>query len=138
MSRRAAWIAGVAAVFASFLLASSGSAAPARAARTLRVDVTEWAVVPSQGFVAAGPLRVTVVNAGVLRHELAILPTGWWGENVPVLNGRAAREHASPPIVVAPGESRSARVYLPAGTYLLVDDIRGHYALGAAASILAG
>jgi hypothetical protein len=39
--------------------------------------------------------------------------------------------------VVAPGQSRSIAVDLPPGAYVLLDDIRGRYDLGAAVSILA-
>jgi hypothetical protein len=43
---------------------------------------------------------------------------------------------AAPPIVVAPGERRSARVDLAPGFYVLLDNLRGHYSAGAAVSIV--
>jgi hypothetical protein len=138
VSRRTVSVLSLVLALAVLALPSVGAAGQTAVPRTLEVDLTEWAVVPSHGFVAAGPLHLTVVNAGVLRHKLAIVPTGWWGENVPILRGRVAREHASPALLVAPGQRRSAQVYLPPGSYLLVDDVRGHYALGAAVHILAG
>jgi len=138
MSRRTASVIATLLLLGVLGVPAAATAGHSVAARSLEVDLTEWAVVPSQGVVGAGPLRLTVVNAGVLRHRLAIVPTAWWGENVPVLNGRVAREHAARAVVVAPGERRSLRIYLPPGSYLLLDDIRGHYALGASVPILAG
>jgi hypothetical protein len=106
------------------------------AAHRLRVDLSEWAVVPSHGVVSAGPLRLTVANFGQLRHELEIVPTERWGQKLPIRGGRAVGEVAAPPIVVRPGEQRSARVDLAPGFYLLLDNLRGHYAAGAAIAIV--
>jgi hypothetical protein len=102
----------------------------------LHVDLSEWAVIPSQGVVPAGPLRLTVQNFGKLRHELDIVPTERWGKKLPIRGGRAVGEVAAPPIVVAPGEQRSARVNLAPGFYVLLDNLAGHYAAGGAVSIV--
>jgi hypothetical protein len=40
-------------------------------------------------------------------------------------------------VVVAPGQTRSVHVYLQPGSYVLLDNIRGHYAAGGAVSIIA-
>jgi hypothetical protein len=98
--------------------------------------VSEWAVVPSDGVVSAGALRLTVENFGRLRHELEIVPTERWGQKLPIRSGRAVGEVAASPIVVAPGEKRSARVDLAPGFYVLLDNLRGHYAAGAAVAIV--
>jgi uncharacterized cupredoxin-like copper-binding protein len=139
MTRRTGTVAALIFVLAAFVGLSSGSAAPAPTlAHTLHVDLTEWAVVPSQGLVAAGPLRLTVENYGRLRHELEIIPTRKWGQELVIRNGRAVGESAARPIVVTPGQTRSARVSLAPGSYVLLDNIRGHYAAGTAVSILVG
>jgi hypothetical protein len=102
----------------------------------LQVAVTEWAVIPSDGLVSAGPVQLTVENFGRLRHELEIVPTQRWGQKLPIRRGRAVGEVAAPPIVVAPGQKRSARVDLAPGSYVLLDNLRGHYAAGAAVAIV--
>jgi hypothetical protein len=79
-----------------------------------------------------------VQNFGELRHELDIVPTQRWGQKLGVRNGRAVGENAAPPIVVAPGETRSAEVKLDPGFYILLDNLRGHYAAGAAVAIVVG
>ena len=96
--------------------ASGSSAKTGLAVHQLRVDMTEWAVIPSDGVVAAGPLRVKVANVGQLRHELDIVPTESWGQKLRIRNGRAVGENAAAPIVVAPGQTRSARMTSPPGT----------------------
>jgi hypothetical protein len=106
------------------------------ATHRLHVDLSEWAVIPSHGVVSAGPLRVTVENYGQLRHELEIVPTERWGQKLPIRGGRAVGEVAAPPIFVAPGERRSARVDLAPGFYVLLDNLRGHYAAGTAVAIV--
>jgi hypothetical protein len=116
--------------------ASGGARHTSVATHRLQVDVSEWAVVPSDGVVSAGALRLTVENFGRLRHELEIVPTERWGQKLPIRSGRAVGEVAASPIVVAPGEKRSARVDLAPGFYVLLDNLRGHYAAGAAVAIV--
>ena len=115
----------------------AGLAAPGSAPHSLHVDVAEWAVVPSQGHVSAGRLRLTVANAGVLPHELEVIPTARWGRRLRVRDGRALGRGLARPVVVAPGQTRSVEVRLAPGSYVLLDNIRGHYALGAAVAIVA-
>jgi hypothetical protein len=132
------------ALLGALILALAALAAPARggaehgtvATHRLQVDLSEWAVVPSHGVVSTGPLRLTVENFGRLRHELEIVPTERWGQKLPIQGGRAIGEAAAPPIVVAPGEKRSARVDLAPGFYVLLDNLRGHYAAGSAVAIV--
>src|SRR5205814_9728441 len=108
-------------------LAGPSSSNAASAVSTLGVDLTEWAVVPSQGLVSSGSLRLTVQNYGVLVHELDIVPTQVWGEKLGIRHGRAVGEALARPVVVRPGQTRSARINLAPGSYVLLDNIRGHY-----------
>src|SRR5215468_3943887 len=70
------------------------------ATHRLHLGVTEWAVIPSDGIVSAGPLQLTVENFGQIRHEIAIVPTERWGQKLPIRSGRAVGEVAARPIVV--------------------------------------
>jgi hypothetical protein len=106
------------------------SRAPRSALHALVVQIGEWNVIPSQGRVTAGQLRLTVENLGALRHELDIIRTSSWGEKLPTVGGRAVGRDAVTPVVVRPGETRSVHVSLTPGFYILLDNIRGHYALG--------
>jgi uncharacterized cupredoxin-like copper-binding protein len=137
VNRRIGAIAALFLVLAALAGPSSGSAAQASSAvGTLGVDLTEWAVVPSQGLVSSGPLRLTVQNYGVLVHQLEIIPTQVWGEKLGVRHGRAVGAAIARPVVVRPGQTRSAQISLAPGSYVLLDNIRGHYAAGGAVSII--
>ena len=136
VNRRIGAIAALFLVLAALAGPSSGSAQASSAVGTLGVDLTEWAVVPSQGLVSSGPLRLTVQNYGVLVHQLEIIPTQVWGEKLGVRHGRAVGEAIARPVVVRPGQTRSAQISLAPGSYVLLDNIRGHYAAGGAVSII--
>jgi hypothetical protein len=135
MSSRGTVLA-LAALAALLALPSAGAARRATVTHELRVEVTEWAVVPSQGLVASGPLRLTVTNDGVLVHKLAIARTPSWGEPPQVRHGRVVSLAPARPLLVAPGHRRSAQVDLDPGAYVVFDAIPGHYSLGAAIPIL--
>ncbi len=139
MNRRTGAVAALIFVLTAFGGLSSSSAAPTPTptlAHALHVDITEWAVVPSQGLVSTGRLHLTVENYGRLRHELDIIPTNKWGQQLGIRNGRAVGKNATRPVVVAPGQTRSTHVNLAPGYYVLLDNIRGHYAAGTAVSII--
>jgi hypothetical protein len=137
MSRRAGTIAALIVAIAGFTGPASGNAAhTSMAGHKLHVDLTEWAVVPSQGLVSPGPVRITVENYGRLVHQLDIIPTQSWGEKLEVRNGRAVGAGVARPVVVAPGQKRTAQIDLAPGSYVLLDNIRGHYAAGGAVSII--
>jgi uncharacterized cupredoxin-like copper-binding protein len=136
MKRHLVYLAVLAAALAG--PAGAGTQGAAVSVHRLNVQVGEWAMIPSAGRVPAGRVRVVVQNFGQLRHELDIVPTERWGQKLAVHNGRAVGEDAAPPIVVAPGQTRSAEVNLARGFYVLVDNLRGHYAAGAAVAIVVG
>jgi hypothetical protein len=138
MSRRASAVAALIVALAALAGPSSGSAGrSSTTAQQLHVDLAEWAVIPSRGLVSSGSLRLTVQNYGVIKHELDIIPTAWWGQKLFVRDGRADGAAVMRPIVVAPGQTRSVHVYLQPGSYVLLDNIRDHYTAGAAVSIIA-
>jgi uncharacterized cupredoxin-like copper-binding protein len=138
MRRRAGSIAAIACALLSWatIVAPIGDARPVAPTHDLRIDLAEWAVVPSDGVVSSGVLRLKVANHGRLFHELDIVPTRTWGESLRVRYGRAVGDAVARPIVVRPGHARSALVVLQPGYYVLLDNIPGHYAAGAAVSIV--
>jgi len=138
MTRRAGIVAALIFVVVAIAGPSAGGAArTSTAVQQLHVDLAEWAVVPSRGLVSSGSLRLTVQNYGVVKHELDIIPTAWWGQKLFVREGRADGAAVMRPIVVSPGQTRSVHIYLQPGSYVLLDNIRGHYTAGAAVSIIA-
>jgi hypothetical protein len=135
--RRSSTLAAAAAAVLAVAVPAGAGAGRAAAPSRLHVDLAEWALVPSGGLVASGPLELTVRNVGRVPHELAIIATESWGQPLFVRNGRAVGPKVGRAVVVRPGQTRTARVYLSPGAYVLLDNLRGHYRLGAAVSIVA-
>jgi hypothetical protein len=134
---RSSLLALAAAAVAAIALPAAAGAGRTTAPNALHVDLTEWALVPDGGLVAAGPIELTVRNVGRIPHELAIIPTDTWAQPLFVRDGQAVGEQVGRPIVVRPGQTRSLRVYLSPGPYVLLDNLRGHYRLGTEVSIVA-
>ena len=127
------------ALFAAIAVAvAQAAAASPPGTHTLGVQLGEWNIVPSQGLVSAGTVRLRVENFGRLPHELVIVPTVSWDEQLRVAHGHALGRGVAPAVVVPPGQTRSAHVRLAPGYYMLVDNLRGHYALGTAIPIVVG
>jgi uncharacterized cupredoxin-like copper-binding protein len=104
------------------LLAVLGFAVLAHPPAALRADVAEWSIVPSDGVVAAGPVKITVRNLGDLPHRILLVKTRGFDDRLP-LKGDHVVVHpiaASPP--VAPASSASFTVSLRPGYYLLLDN----------------
>jgi uncharacterized cupredoxin-like copper-binding protein len=121
---------------AALLLAASLFAAgtPAAAPQsTLRADVAEWSIVPSQGAVRAGAVRIVLRNLGAEAHQLMIVRTRSFNETLPLRGDRAvARPLGS--IVAAPGTSKAFVLHLKRGNYLLLDNLPWHYWKGTQAA----
>jgi hypothetical protein len=118
---------------AAGIIVPSSVAAPH--AQTLTIQVSEWSMIPSRGLLKPGPTSIKLVNYGLLPHELDIVKTKRWGMKLPISGGRALTRDIAPPLLVRPGQTRSIHVVLQTGSYLFLDNLRGHYALGTAIPI---
>src|ERR1700742_2404611 len=105
-------------------------AAQASAVPTLSLQVAEWNIVPSEGLVPAGHVKLAVTNYGTITHELEIVRTARWGERLPTRKGRVTMKSIVTPIFVKPGQTRTGSVTMTPGSYVLLDNLPGHYALG--------
>ncbi|MBE2315508.1 hypothetical protein DVA67_005945 [Solirubrobacter sp. CPCC 204708] len=83
-------------------------------------DIREWSVRPSYRLLAAGRVEFNANNRGEDEHDLTV-------------RDAAARDLGELPL--APGESGTLAVDLPAGTYTLYCSLRGHEAAGMVAEI---
>src|SRR3954470_21230965 len=99
---------------AALLLAAVVFAAATPAAAppsTLRADVAEWSIVPSQGVVRPGAVRIVLRNLGAEAHQLMIVQTRSFGETLPLRGDRAiARPLGS--VLAAPGTSKAFVLHL--------------------------
>lgn len=120
---------------AAVAAAAVGTAVPhaATGPDSLRIDVTEWAAVPSSGLVAAGHVQLTVTDVGVLPHRVVIVRTRNWGDPPPRGRAAIARATVGRPLLVRPGAAASETLTLAPGSYLAFDDLPGHHALATVA-----
>jgi uncharacterized cupredoxin-like copper-binding protein len=90
----------------------------------------EYSLIPSPVSVAAGKVTFNVVNKGSILHEFVIVP----GASAAALKqpDGEATEDGSPGEVpdVKAGDSGSVTVTLPAGKYVLLCNLPGHFAGG--------
>lgn len=106
------------------------AAAPAGASSppsTLRADIAEWSIVPSQGVVRAGHVRIVVRNLGAEPHQVMVVPTTTFAQRLPLAKNRAVARPVATPVVVAPGATKTIVVSLSRGSYLLLDNLPWHY-----------
>lgn len=112
------------------VLAALAAAAPAGAnspSSTLRADVAEWSIVPSQGVVRAGQVRIVVRNMGVEAHQVVIVRTARFAQRLPLSKHRAVVRAVAAPVMVAPGATKTIVVSLLPGAYVLLDNLPWHY-----------
>lgn len=111
---------------------AAGAAPPQHAAastsRAVTVRATEFAFAPARVHAAAGRVRLTLVNAGKVEHELVVLRDTRPATALPVTGGRVSEAHAVGEVSETPaGATRSATLKLARGRYILVCNIAGHY-----------
>jgi len=117
---------------ASVLAAGTPAAAPPS---TLRADVAEWSIVPSQGAVRAGAVRIVLRNLGAEAHQLMVVRTRSFGETLPLQGNRAVARPLGA-MLAAPGASRAFVLQLKPGNYLLLDNLPWHYWKGTQAAFV--
>jgi uncharacterized cupredoxin-like copper-binding protein len=106
------------------------SAAPA-APHTVGVTLREFKVNPTANTAAAGKVTFHVSNTGKITHEFVVLRTSHPGSALPLVHGRADESgNVGETGDLKPGQSKSLTLNLPAGHYVLVCNLPGHYLAG--------
>ena len=130
----------IAVVVIAVLLAASSAAASRPAPRdpsAMTAFVAEWSVVPSEGIVAAGVVRIRVRNVGLESHELVLTRTSRFSASLPLDGDHAAVTPIGAPVLVAPGQTSIATFRVKPGSYVLLDNLPWHYWQGAWAAFVA-
>jgi uncharacterized cupredoxin-like copper-binding protein len=141
--RRIALGAGVAAG-ALALAACSAAATPKPTGGTVDVALQEWAILPTQTSVAAGPVTFNAKNTGPKEvHEFVVIKTDLDPGKLPVDADGSVDENAlnSPGEIEEfdPGQTESKTLTLDAGKYVFICNIvqdlpdgkkQAHYKLG--------
>jgi uncharacterized cupredoxin-like copper-binding protein len=123
------WLATAATL--ATLAVPSGAAPPNR----VTADIAEWSIVPSAGMIESGKVEIVAHNFGQLTHQLVVVRTARFGQALAVRRDRAVGRQLAAPITVPPGTRRSIVVRLRPGSYVVLDNLPGHYRNGAWAAI---
>ena len=116
-------LTGVASAALAAVAAGCSHTVAVGGARTLRLAVTEYRVVPQRVLAEPGQLTLIVANDGRVTHNLAITAAG------KVLD-------QTPPI--PPGQSSELIVYLAKGSYVITSTLFSDQALGTYGTLKVG
>ena len=122
------------AVFLGVCIGATGTQASPRPANVLRADIAEWSIVPSEGVVDAGNVRIVARNLGAQAHQLTVVRTSVFAQDLPLRGDHALARPVGSSVLVAPGRVVSFVVHLRRGSYLLVDNLPWHYWKGTQAA----
>jgi uncharacterized cupredoxin-like copper-binding protein len=113
--------------------AASGSAGSGTA---VTAKETEYKIDLGTSSAPAGPITFQITNAGKVVHEFVVMKTDLAADKLPVDSKGAVTEDAAGLTAVdevediAVGASPTLAVDLPAGHYVIICNIAGHYAGG--------
>jgi hypothetical protein len=116
------------------LAALAGGAGGGTRIPTLPADAGEWSIVPSVGALPAGRVRIDVRNLGAYAHQVVIVRTKTFAEQLPLRGTRAVVRPEAAPVLVRAGRHASFFVTLRPGSYVLLDNLPWHYWKGTSAA----
>ncbi len=97
---------------------------------TVGTDGPETMTV-SPATVPAGKVTFTAKNTGTIKHEMVVLKTDTPYDQLTVTNGRVSEKDSVGEIgEFGAGKTASVTLDLEAGNYVLVCNIKDHYAMG--------
>ena len=122
-------------VLLAFLVVGAAAAGPAFAgasATGVTVKLKEFKMITSAKTAAAGKVTFTVRNVGKINHEMVVMKTSLPPGKLPVNTNHRVPEKG---VVgeagdVHPGQTKKVTLTLPAGKYVLLCNIAGHYKAG--------
>lgn len=113
---------------------STTSEAPAAGAGAVAVTLgspSEFAMSADPAEVAAGKVTFTVDNKGSILHEMVVVPATGGAESLKQANGEASEDGAPGEVAdLGAGKTGTLTVTLPAGKYVLLCNLPGHFAGG--------
>ena len=135
--RARAALALAAAVSSAGLLAVTALPADtATSGNVVSVTLSEWKLVPGQITVRPGRVSFIVRNAGTMDHEFLVLRSERHHHSLRVTGGKAVETGRLGEIPVIPsGASKRITLRVPAGRYVLLCNMLGHYQAGQYAAL---
>lgn len=120
-------------VLAAALVVSTacGGAPESTEQPTLSVELTDFAVKADPGTVKAGRVVFAVRNRASMIHDLVVIRTDLAPNALPIDGGKAKEDGKVGQVAnLSAGISRKLVLELPAGHYVLICNVAGHYQLG--------
>lgn len=106
----------------------AAEAAAKSAGSAITIKTTEFAFSPMAAKAKAGAVKLTLVNAGKVEHEVVVLKTDQAAGALKVSGGRVSEADSVGEVSeTAPGATKSATLRLKPGRYVVVCNIPGHY-----------
>ena len=120
-----------------FVTSACGGGAPESSEQpTLTVELTDFALSADPGTVKAGHVVFAVRNRSSMAHELTVLRTDLAPNALPTDGGKAKEDGKAGSLPnISGGVSRKLALELPAGRYVLICNVPGHYQLGMRAAL---
>jgi len=125
------------ALAAAVLIVSACGGAPESTEQpTLSVELTDFAVKADPGTVKAGHNVFAVRNRASMIHDLVVIKTDLAPNALPMDGGKAKEDGKAGGVAnISAGVSRKLVLDLPAGHYVLICNVPGHYQLGMRAAL---
>ena len=99
----------------------------------------EFGVTAEPATVPAGPTTFTVANAGAVLHEMVVVPAPDGADALAGDGGEADEAGALGEVAdLGPGDDGTLTVDLPAGDYVLLCNLPGHFAGGMYTALTVG
>lgn len=106
-------------------------------ATALTIVMSDYAFTPKNATAAAGEVTLTAPNQGKVVHELVLIRTDLPASKLPTESSGDVNENAFPesrlPGEISetqPGSTGTLTVNLPAGRYIMLCNVSGHYQKG--------
>jgi uncharacterized cupredoxin-like copper-binding protein len=121
----------------SIVNGASASAEPGQSAGVatacVAAELLEMAIPMDVSEVSAGQVTFLVSNTGAAEHEFVLIATDLAADQLPVKDGVV--DETQVPVVtrtalLQPGEKATVSVDLPAGHYVVICNVPGHYLAG--------
>ena len=99
----------------------------------IRADERDYGISLTSTTVRPGQVTFIARNTGATAHDLIVLKTDLANDKIPLdgQTGKAKEDGKVDGLTdIPPGQTRNLRVDLPAGHYVLICNVPGHYQLG--------
>ncbi len=138
MRTKAAVIAVVIAAALAVGAVGALAAGSQTSAKTVKVALKEWTLIPSVKRVPAGSVTFVVTNTGKVGHELVVIKTNKAPKALPMNGSLASEAGAKGEVEVKSGQTKRLTLTLKAGKYVLICNLLGHYKAGQTAAFQVG